>query len=64
MAKEKVQIQNLSLEELRIKNVVLEEQIFKLRMQKVTGQLVNSALLKAAKKELARVKTIQTKKQG
>ena len=55
-------VNSLSLEELKTKTVELESQLFKLRMQKTTGQLTNSSLLKSARKELARVKTFQTQK--
>ena len=62
MSKEKKTLNSLSLEELKTKTVELESQLFKLRMQKTTGQLTNSSLLKIARKELARVKTFQTQK--
>lgn len=53
---------SLSLDELKAKVVELEGQLFKLRMQKATGQLANTALMKLTRKELARVKTVQTQK--
>lgn len=63
MSKEKKALSSLSLEELKTKQLELELQMFKLRMQKATGQLGNSALIRTTRKELARVKTFNTQKQ-
>lgn len=62
MGKEKKTANSLSLEELKTKASELEGQLFKLRMQKTTGQLANTSSIKVARKELARVKTFQTQK--
>ncbi|MBI3558041.1 MAG: 50S ribosomal protein L29 [Deltaproteobacteria bacterium] len=62
MSKENKLTNSLSLEELKTKGSELEGQLFKLRMQKATGQLANTSLVSAARKELARVKTFQTQK--
>jgi len=62
MSKEKKATNSLSLEELKAKTGELETQLFKLRMQKATGQLANTAQIKMARKELARIKTFQTQK--
>ena len=62
MSKENKLTNSLSLEELHTKGSELEGQLFKLRMQKATGQLANTSLVSAARKELARVKTFQTQK--
>lgn len=62
MSKETKTVSSLSLEELRSKTDELENQLFKLRMQKSTGQLTNTSLMRLARKELARVKTFQTQK--
>jgi len=40
----------------------LQRELFKLRMQKSTGQLNRSHLVRAARKNLARVKTILNEK--
>lgn len=62
MSKKSKAASSLSLDELKAKVVELEGQLFKLRMQKATGQLANTALMKMTRKELARVKTVQTQK--
>lgn len=59
----KTPMNSLSLDELNTKAGELENQLFKLRMQKATGQLGNTSELRMARKELARVKTFQTSKQ-
>jgi large subunit ribosomal protein L29 len=62
MSKETKATSSLSLEELKTKSGELTEQLFKLRMQKATGQLADTSLLRKARKELARIKTFQTQK--
>ncbi len=47
-----------SVAELRAKEQELAEQLFALRLQKVTGQLENPAKVKVARRELARVLTV------
>lgn len=46
-----------SLEELRDEEKRLAAQLFKYRMELATGQLTNTQMLPATKKDLARVKT-------
>lgn len=57
MAKEnkKVVYSALSIEELRNSEKQIRENIFKLKIQKVTGQLADTSQLKKNRKELARV---------
>lgn len=62
MSKKVKELRSLSVEELKNKTAEIEGQLFKLRMQKLTGQLTNTALIRAARKELARIKTFQTEK--
>jgi large subunit ribosomal protein L29 len=45
-------------EELEAKEGDLREQIFRLRIQKATGQLAQTGKVRALRKDLARVKTI------
>ena len=45
-------------EELREKETELAEQLFALRLQKVTGQLENPAKIPAVRRDLARVLTV------
>ncbi len=48
----------MTLDELRAKEIELAEQLFALRVQKVTGQLEKPSKVKQAKKDMARVLTI------
>ena len=47
-----------TLEELRDKEQELSEQLFALRLQKVTGQLDNPAKIRIVRRDLARVLTV------
>ncbi len=51
-----------SLDELKASAAQLQEQLFKMKMQHSTGQLANTASIGIARKELARIKTIETLK--
>lgn len=63
MAKEKKKLHSQSLDELKAESAQLKEEIFRLRMQKVTGQLANTALIKQSRQELARTLTVMSEKQ-
>ena len=52
-----------SIEELRNEEHDLYSQLFKLRLQKATGQLNNTSRITQVRKTLARVKTLVTEKQ-
>jgi len=47
-----------TVDELREKETELAEQLFALRLQKVTGQLENPAKIPAVRRNLARVLTV------
>lgn len=64
ISKSKKEISALGVKELNGKMRELEDHIFQLRMQFKTGQLASSAMMKLARKELARVKTAITAKSG
>jgi len=53
-----------SVEELNAELVKLLESQFKLTMQKATGQLAQTHLLKQTRRDIARVKTVLTEKAG
>lgn len=53
-----------SVEELQAELLGLREEQFKLRMGKATGQLSQTHLLKQARRDIARVKTVLTEKAG
>jgi large subunit ribosomal protein L29 len=49
--------------DLRLREKELAEQLFALRLQKVTGQLEKPSKVREAKRELARVLTLLAEKQ-
>ncbi len=53
-----------STDELNAELLTLRESQFKLRMQSATGQLAQNHLLKQARKDIARVKTVLREKAG
>ncbi|MGE4234528.1 MAG: 50S ribosomal protein L29 [Bacteriovoracia bacterium] len=62
MSKRTKEISSLSIDELKVKANELEGQLFKLGMQKRTGQLENTATIRNSRKELARIKTFMTQR--
>ena len=62
VSKLKKEIKGLNPKELSSKVREMEDHIFQLRMQFKTGQLASTAMMKLARKELARVKTALTAK--
>ena len=58
------ELRGKSPEDLNKQLLVLREAQFKLRMQKSTGQLGQSHLLKQNQREIARVKTVLNEKAG
>ncbi len=58
------ELREKSVEDLNKDLLTLREEQFKLRMQKSTGQLGQSHLLKQNQRDIARVKTVVTQKAG
>ncbi|HMV70782.1 MAG TPA: 50S ribosomal protein L29 [Pseudomonadales bacterium] len=58
------ELRGKSIDDLNRELLRLLEARFKLRMQKATGQLGQSHLLKAQRRDIARVKTILGEKAG
>jgi large subunit ribosomal protein L29 len=56
------ELRELDVEELRIRGRELEDQVFRLRIQKSMGQLEAPRKVRDARKDLARVKTILREK--
>lgn len=56
------EIREMSNEELVKQIDVLKDELSNLRFQQATGQLENTARLKQVKKDIARIKTIQTER--
>lgn len=59
-----VELRNKSVEELDGQLLKLLEEQFKLRIQKSTGQLAQTHLLKQTRRDIARVKTVLRQKAG
>jgi len=58
------ELRNKSAEELGQQLLTLREEQFKLRMQKATGQLAQTHLLRENQRDIARVKTVIHEKAG
>ena len=58
------QMRDQTIEELQDRERDLSEQLFALRLQKVTGQLEKPARVRQVRKDLARVLTILHERQG
>lgn len=56
------ELKNLSADELALKLREVDAEFFQTRMQKVTGQLKDTAKLWRLRKDMARMKTLQTMK--
>ena len=56
-------VREMGLEELRTKERELQEQLFRLRVQKSLGQLENAIKLRQTRRDIARVKTVLRDKQ-
>ncbi len=56
-------IREMGTDELEHKQVELQEQLFRLRVQQSLGQLDNSLKLRETRRDIARVKTILKEKQ-
>ena len=52
-------LRDLTIEELQLKLKDLKEELFKLRFQQAINQLENPTRIRAVKKDIARIKTIQ-----
>ena len=57
------EFKNLSKDELATKARETEEQLFQARLKRATGQLADTASIWRTRKDLARIKTLQTQAQ-
>jgi len=55
---------DLGVEELAAKEAEFRKELFNLRFQKATGEIVNPRRISAVKKEIARVLTVAREKAG
>jgi large subunit ribosomal protein L29 len=58
------ELREKSVEDLGSELVKAREEQFKLRMQMTTGQLGQTHLIKASRRDIARIKTVLTEKAG
>jgi large subunit ribosomal protein L29 len=58
------ELRDKSVEDLNKDLLSLREEQFKLRMQKATGQLAQTHLLRQNQRDIARVKTVLAQKAG
>ena len=57
-------VREMSADDLRGEEKKLQEQLFKLRVQKSLGQLDNALKIRETRRDIARVKTILKEKQA
>jgi large subunit ribosomal protein L29 len=57
------EVRELSVDELRLREKDLDDQLFRLRIQKSMGQLEAAHKLKALRRDLARVRTVLREKE-
>ena len=57
------ELRDLTVEELRDRESELAEQMFALRLQKVTGQLEKPARVREVRRDMARIQTVLHEKQ-
>ena len=58
------EIKDLSMDELKQKNLDLTEDLFRLRIRHASGNLESPATMKNVRKDIARIKTILRDKEG
>jgi len=56
-------VREMGTEELKARERELQEQLFRLRVQKSIGQLDNKVKLREIRRDIARVKTVRREKQ-
>jgi large subunit ribosomal protein L29 len=57
------EMRDLGIDELRVKERDLVEELFKLKIRHSTGQLDSPAALKNVRKDIARIKTVMKRKE-
>jgi large subunit ribosomal protein L29 len=57
------ELRDLSAEELREKLRELQEELFNLRFQLATGQIENVSRIRAVRRDIARLKTVQQQRE-
>jgi large subunit ribosomal protein L29 len=59
-----VELREMTDEELRQKELQLNEELFNLRMRKALGQLENPLKIRVIRRDIARVKTVLREKES
>ena len=62
MSSKAAPLRDKSVDELHTRERELTEQLFKLRFQRATGQLENTARVREVRRDIARLKTIARQK--
>ncbi|MDQ5986470.1 MAG: 50S ribosomal protein L29 [Syntrophus sp. SKADARSKE-3] len=57
------EIKDLSVNEIQQKNRDLDEELFRLRIRRSSGQLDSPAMLKKVRRDIARIKTVLREKE-
>lgn len=57
------EIRDLGIDELRVKEQDLVDELFKLKIRHTTGQLDSPAALKNVRRDIARIKTVMKRKE-
>ena len=57
------EIRDLGIDELRVKERDLVDELFKLKIRHTTGQLDSPAALKNVRRDIARIKTVMGRKE-
>ena len=62
MANTAAELRDLSVEDLRSRERQLDEELFRLKIQKATAQLDQTSKVRTTRRDLARVKTVLREK--
>ena len=57
-------VRELSVDELRVREKELDDELFRMRIQKSMGQLEAPDKMRTVRRDLARVKTVQRQKRN
>jgi large subunit ribosomal protein L29 len=58
------ELRDLTVDDLRLREKELDDQVFRLRIQKAMGQLESAGKVRAVRRDLARVKTLLRERQA
>ena len=62
MSKKTAELRDLSVEDLRVRERDLDDQLFRMRIQKSMGSLESPLKVRSVRRDLARVKTLLRQK--